>query len=283
MDPDEFKKHAEKLIREHNTTGMPDFEGYSPQEMRFILYDTFGPESPIQFTKMAAADYGRVPMLNQVKYLLHLIRAGGEIKLTTKGYLPTKIVKEIYGQGFLKDEYIENGIAKLYKETDSMSINLTHILLKLAGLVKKRNEKLSLTKNALDILGDDDALLRLIFLTFAQRFNWAYYDGYGEEKIGQLGYGFSLILLSKYGNEKRLDSFYAEKYFRALPVLLNLLEPTYDTLEAYAARCYSLRTFDRFLVYFGLIDICMEGDWTDRKKYIAKTALLDQFITCNPA
>lgn len=119
-------------------------------------------------------------------------------------------------------------------------------------------------------------------MTFATKFNWAYYDGYGENQIGQLGYGFSLILLSKYGQEKQLDSFYAERYFEGYPQLLESIEPDYDTLERYTARCYSIRTFERFLDYFGLITIEEEGKGLDSIKYISKTDLFDRLIKCTP-
>ena len=177
---------------------------------------------------------------------------------------------------------IEHGISKLYKETDSMTVNLTRILIELGGLAKKRNGKLSLTKSSKSILADNHALLKLIFQTFATKFNWAYFDGYGDNQIGQLGYGFSLILLSKYGQEKHLDSFYAEKYFKAFPQLLDSLEPNYGTLERYSTNCYSIRTFKRFLDYFGLINIEEQGTGLDAKIYITKTDLFDRLIKCTP-
>jgi len=34
-----------------------------------------------------------------------------------------------------------------------------------------------------------------------EKFNWAHLDGYGENNIGELKFGFSLILLNKYGAE----------------------------------------------------------------------------------
>lgn len=125
-------------------------------------------------------------------------------------------------------------------------------------------------------------LLRLILLTFAKKFNWAYYDGFGENQIGQLGWGFSLILLSKYGNEKRLDSFYVEKYFKAYPNLLETIEPDYGTLERYSTSFYSIRTFDRFLDYFGLIKIDKEGSGLVTKNYFTKTDLFDKLINISP-
>ena len=282
MDLRDLQRHIDQVMNEQNNRSIPEFEGYSSFEMHKILHSTFAIDSPLKLQKLSESDYRKIPILNQVKYLTDLIDKKGEIKLTNKGFLPTKIVSDLYSQGFLKEEHIEKGISKLYKETDSMVINLTRILVELAGLAKKRNGKLSLTKSTQKIIGDNEELLRQIFLTFTNKFNWAYYDGYGENQIGQLGYGFSLILLSKYGQEKRLDSFYANKYFKAYPKLLVSLEPTYGSLEEYSTNCYSVRTFDRFLDYFGLINIDEQGKGLDSITYITKTDLYDRLIKCTP-
>lgn len=278
-----MQKHIDEAIKAQNNRPTPHFEGYSPAEMHQILYYTFGAESPLQLKTATDEDYRRVPILSQVKYLAGLIEESGALKLTAKGFLPTKVVADIYQQGFLKEDHIESGISKLYKETDAITINLTRILVEMTGLVKKRNGKLSLTKKGTKIMGDDHELLRLLLLTFATKFNWAYYDGYQEERIGQLGYGFSLILLSKYGAEKRLESFYAERYFKAFPQLLQSIQPTsYRTPMEYATGCYAVRTFERFLDYFGWIEIEEEGRRLERKTYIRKTGLFDRFIQCLP-
>lgn len=282
MDLKNIQRQIDQEMNEQSNRPIPQFEGYSPFEMHKVLHFTFAIDSPLKLQKLSDTDYTKIPILNQIKYLTDLIDKNGEIKLTNKGFLPTKIVSDLYSQEFLKDEHIEKGISKLYKETDSMTINLTRILVELAGLIKKRNGKLSLTKSSQKILGDNEELLRRIFLTFTNKFNWAYYDGYEEYQIGQLGYGFSLILLSKYGQEKRLDSFYAERYFKAYPRLLDSVEPNYGTLERYSTNCYSVRTFDRFLDYFGLINIEEEGKGLDSIKFISKTDIYDRLIKCTP-
>lgn len=282
MDIDDIQRHINAMMNERNDRGIDDFEGYSPFEMETILHFTFSLNSPIQLQRPNDLDFKRIPLLNQIRYLTDLIAKKGELKLTQKGFLPTNVVSDLYAQGFIKDELVESRISKLYKEEDCMIINLTRILIELSGLVKKRNGKLSLTKSAEKVLSDNYEFLRLIFMTFAIKFNWAYYDGFGENRIGQLGYGFTLILLSKYGQEKRPDSFYAEKYFRAFPRLLESLEPHYDTLEGWSTRCYSVRTFERFLDYFGLILIEKEGKRLDSKTYITKTDLYDKLIKSTP-
>lgn len=282
MNFEQISKHIDQIMKQQNNRSIAEFEGYSPFEMHQILHFTFEPESPLKLQKLSDSDYKKIPILNQIKYLMNLIDRSGELKLTKRGFLPTKVVSELYQKGFLKDEFIDKGYAKLYKETDSLSVHLTRILLELAGLTKKRHGKLSLTRSSKKILQNNFDLLRLILLTFATKFNWAYNDGYGENQIGQLGYGFSFILLSKYGEDKRLDSFYSKKYFKAFSRTFETSEPIYGTREEYNHSCYSIRTFDRFLDFFGLITIEKEGRGFDSIKYIAKTDLFDKLIKCMP-
>ncbi len=281
-DIEEIQKYFNKKMQDRNNQGLPDFEGYSPMEMQFILYNTFEANSPIQLMNVNDSDYERIPILNQVKYLLRIIEEQEELKLTNKGFLPTKIVSELYKQGFIRDELIESGISKLYKETDCKTINLTRILIEISGIVKKRYNKLSLTKTGKSIINNDFKLLLLIFKTFGTKFNWAYYDGYGQNNIGQLGFGFTLMLLSKYGTEKRIDKFYSDKYFMAFPQLIDeISESRFGTKPEKAGRCYSIRIFDRFLDYFGLIKIEKESIW-DADKFITKTELFDRIIKVRP-
>lgn len=282
MDIKELQYHLDKISHEHNNRPMPEFEGYSPSEMHQILHDPFGERSPIRLNRLSGPEYEQIPMLSMVKYLAGLIEDAGEIKLTKKGFLPVKIVSDLYKQGFYKEYYIEKGRGKLYKEMDALSVHLTRILSGLAGLTKKRKGKLSLTKSSARVLADNHTLLHLLLATFISKFNWAYMDRYGENQIGQLGCGFSIILLSKYGSEKRLDTFYAEKYFRAFPILLEGIEPAFGTLKMYTDACYILRTFEIFLSYFGLVRVIKEGSWLDSETYIQKASLLHRLVKYLP-
>jgi hypothetical protein len=282
MDLGYLQKHIDLVMNEHNNREIPDFEGYSPFEMHHILHSTFEGNSLIILQKLADSDFLKCPMFNLVKYYLDLVKNLGEIKLTAKGFLPTKIVHEIYSQGFLEEYQILSGISKLYKETDSLTVNLTRLLAELASLTKKRNGKVSLTKTGERIASNNQELLELIFKTMTQKFSWAYYDHYKDQQIGQFGFGFSLILLSKYGGEKRLDNFYSDKYLKAFPQFLESIIPTYGTVEQYVGNCYSLRTMERFLSFFGLIEIEKHGKVLDRKKLIIKTELFDKLIKVRP-
>lgn len=284
MNLDDIQRELDKQMHEQNNRPIPEFEGYSPNEMHQIIHFTFGRDCPIQLHSMSDSDFQKIPIFNQIKYLLDLIEKSGEMQLTKQGFLPIKVVSELYAQGFLKDELIEKGFVKLYKEMNSMSLNLTRILVELSGLVKKRKGKFSLTKVGAKTIKSKPELLKTIIETFSQKFNWGFYDNYENSNVGQMGLGFSLILLSKYGKERRLDSFYAEKYFKAFPNLINsnvqLSNYGYDS----PINCYSIRLFDRFLQYFGIITIEQEGGYFSRSpKYITKTDVFDMLIKVKPS
>jgi hypothetical protein len=278
------KKGIEASIILRNNSPIEDFEGFSPADMSYLIYETFSPDSPFQIKNNIPNNIlDQIPFLLQIEYLLERLSDYGELKLTAKGFLPTTLVKEIYEQGLIKDEAIEHGITKLYAETSSQPIHLTRLITELAGFTKKRYNKLSLTKTWRDKLlkkNRQDIFIQT-FATFAQKFNWGYFDGYSSQATGQLGYAFSLFLLSKYGDNERPDSFYSEKYLRAFPSLIDLFKDdkwVTDINKSFNS-CYSIRTFDRFLEYFNLINCRCEGrQYHDLKKFVKKSAIFDDIV-----
>ncbi len=272
---DYIEKYVIEAINKRNNEPITHFEGYSPSEMQFILYNTFDSKSTIQFVKAKEDTYLNIPIFKQVKFLFNLIREQKELKLTNKGFLPTKIVAELYKKGYMKDYFIENGISKLYKESDVPTINLAKILIELSTLVKKRNNKLSLTKKGIEQIDNSHLLFKNIFETFATKFNWSYLDGFSNDEIGQSGFGFTLILLEKYGNEYRKPEFYAEKYLNAFDFKTKKSELEF---VGNPKRTYLVRTFERFLDYFGFT----EYDSNEKNPKVKKTKVFDELITIRP-
>ena len=284
MNPDKKSIEAAKILIDNSP--IEDFEGFSSSEMRYLIITPFSQDSPFQINKkISNSILDQIPIFNQIEFLLNKINEVGELKLTATGSLPTALVKEIYNLRLIKDEDIESGITKLYAETSSQPVQLTRLISEMAGFTKKRYNRLSLTKTCRDKLvkNNRQVIFETIFSTFAFKFNWGYYDGYESQAAGQMGFPFSLFLLSKYGDQERLDSFYSEKYLRAFP---GLIDEFYDNLNwaRDASKsfnsCYSIRTFDRFLKYLNLITIRTEGRlYHDSKKFIKKTAIFDDVMT----
>jgi len=282
---EDLNRKMGEFFRTQNNTPRADFEGYSSLEMHKILHFTFDGDSPIQFSKLVPQDYEQIPILRQVKRLTEIIAQNGQIKLTAAGYLPVKVVQELYPLG-APDNLIESGVAKLGKEADCIPVHQARVLTEMAGIIKKRKGVLTLTTAGTNVIADDSKLFDSIFKGFCQKFNWQYFDYYSDDihsgAIGQLGFGFSLILLSKYGDTERSEKFYANKYISAFPAVLKNVQPTYSTVEGYCSDCYCLRTFDRFLYHFGLVEI-KKGDRIEQKEsYVRKSSLFDKLISLLP-
>jgi hypothetical protein len=280
---DDIRRQIAASMIIHNTSPIEDFEGLSPADMRYILYEPFSIDSPLKFKKhIPDKILDQIPILIQTEYLLDRIDNLGEIKLTSTGTLSTQMVKEFYNQGFIKDYGIEKGYTKLYGEASCLPVHLTRIIVELSGFVKKKRGKLSLTKTWKDklISKNRQDILFQIFSTYSQKFNWSYLDGYPSQQTAQLGFAFSLLLISKYGNMERRDNFYSEKYLKAFPKLsLDFNTGQLKEVNRDFHDCYSYRTFDRFLEYFKLTETRIEGNYfTDRKEFIKKTALFSEII-----
>ncbi|MEO6132646.1 MAG: hypothetical protein ABIQ02_12420, partial [Saprospiraceae bacterium] len=201
------------------------------------------------------------------------------VKMTAKGFLPMELVKDVYSQGLMKEYFIDKYKKnKTLRELDSYTVHLTRLLLEVAGLTKKRKGKLSLTKKGEELINDPHGLLIHLLGAISFRFNLGYFDGYGQNNIGRLGWAFTVILLSKYGRTERPEFFYAEKHFNAFPAMVNEAESHFSHDQQITAyRCYSLRTFEHFLQHLGVINLIFER-YFDEVRFISATDLLWQMF-----
>lgn len=270
---EEINGYLADFMENRNNLPREEFEGYSPHEMAFILDRTFEKGSPLELKSMTDADCRQIPLFRQVYYLFETIAAGKGIKLTANGNLPRNVVTEMYALGAPED-FIEKGITKLRRENDSISVQMAHGIAKIIGAIKVRNNTLLLTKKGEKFLLDNPELANALVRAVCCEYQPGYFDLMRAERTGQLGVGFTLILLNKYGSEKRPDLFYADKYFKAFPDLLD---------EREGAHCYSLRMFDRMLYHLGIIAKEEKNAYApDSKKFIEKTSLFDKMIVCLP-
>ena len=278
---DDIQQYLNKFMERENNLGRAQFERYSPIEIEYLIHYPFEPNSPIALLKGTDSDYDKIPILNQVKYLLNRINETKSIKLTQAGYLPTKLVRVTLDQNFLNlNDPERNFIAN--KELDSPFLHLTMNLMTISGLVKKQKGTISLPGKTKRILDNNEALFRKIFETFVLKYNWAYNTWGNEEKIGQLGFGFTLVLISKYGNIYRPYSFYAQKYFTAFPALLSSVNSLYGSSQEFAYEIYRLRSFTSQNKYFNLFDVQDNEDWKNPKVLVKKSVLFDRLIKCEP-
>ena len=268
---DDIRKELERRMKAHNAGAIDDFDGLTPNEMATLQHQFPNSKTPLGIRKLSEKDLEQCPMLMQVRYLIDKMKGGNHIELTKTGALKPALAKEIYALGYLKDEWIEQGISKFVKEGDVFNLSLTRILLQISSLAKKRKDTLSLTKKGEEFADDGNAILKELIDTLISKFNWAYGDGFDSEDIGKINPGYSFYLLKKYGDKERTAEFYAELYFKALPMLL--ME---DKETSY--RCYISRTFRSYFLYFGFIEIKERNHWSD-PIILKKTPFFDALIS----
>jgi hypothetical protein len=281
MNLEEINKRIKVEMDLRNNQPVEEFEGRTPKEMYYILYNTYHPDSPFQFSaNVSSGLLDNVPLLKMTTFFLETLQESQSIKLTPKGNLPLKYVKPIYELGLFPNRFIDSGYRSLRSEEDSHHIHVMRLLCQLTGLVKKRSGKLSLTAKGKTLLKQENRLelFKDLFVTYTTKFSWAYNDRYGDHPVGQLGFAFSVELVAKYGRKKHPAEFYGYKYVLAFPKILDYIDPHwYTTAEDQVVNCFSLRTFEFFMNMFGLVELEEVGeDRISARLYVKKTPLLDQ-------
>ena len=248
------EKEVEKLIYQYNNKSEEKFSGLSPFELHEIIHHPFGIKSAIQIQdKIDSQTLNQIPFFRICEEFLKILQRDKYIKLTPLGALPKKVMVELYEYKFITDSLIESGSSKLSREQDSIAIQNARYVCEIAKLVKKREGKLSLTKNGEKLLENRESLFKLILTTFSFDFNWSINDGYPDEPIAQYGNLYTIYLLLKYGNESRENKFYTKKYLIVFEKFLDLFDDLdYSSAEIQFSNCYELRSLYRFTDWFGL-------------------------------
>ncbi len=244
----------------------------------------FEETSPLQLRRLEESEYQQIPMLNSVRRLAEIIEQRGEIKLTRKGCLPRDVVVDLYQRAFFPktSSYNLTDFRKVLHEGDLLTVSLTRLLLERAELTHKKHGKLMLAEKWSAVKQDNESVLRLVFESFTQKINWSCLDQFPSERVGQHGFAVSLALVDRFGEQPLSTDRCAEAYYNFFPFLReDFLNSSPGPAEKIAWRCYSLRTFERFLAYFGLVKVHRDEKVYVGSVEIAKTDLFNKFIAVN--
>jgi hypothetical protein len=256
-----------------NNTPEEDFLGLSPNDMHDLLYNTFGEDSPLKISASLSDEIlDHIPFFRLTEEFLKLLARDKKIKLTPLGALPKKVLTELYTHRLILSEGVESGIHTLTREHDWNALEMTHYNLLQSRLIRRINGKLVLTKEASKLLlpANRAKLFTKILQAYTEKLSWSAIDGYPEVPVGNLGWGFTILLLLKYGSEPREMKFYSNKYLKAFPFFMrDFQNPYFGTPEEYFMKCYTLRSFPRFLEWWGFVEI--EKDKTRRDSENLKT------------
>lgn len=267
----------ERRIKGYNASPLEAFAGLSPMEMHTLIYQPFSEGAPVTWRERVQGKIlDQVPFLQLAHALMVFISEAKALKLTKKGNLPAKLVRELYGLNWLPDPMVESGISKLVGEDDWLGIQALKQVLLFSGLVKKRQNHLGLTKRGKTYLAEPSfELLRILFETHQQKFNIAWSDGYPSCPEIQHFTGYTLYLLLRRGGIARPVDYYGQAFLIAFPQLVEAFQPSsFGPAQEEFRQCYSLRSFERFLLFYGLVELSIPERLPRRDQEVEATPVL---------
>lgn len=228
-----------------------------------MFYRPLEEDCPVRLQKQTDSQIEQIPLMRQVLHLMSFLSAS-ELKLTAKGYIPPKIVEELYLMG---ERSWNSDWFKQKSEPKTEEVQVLRVVLKECGLIKTRLSKMSLTAKGKRLLADKNELMRTVMLFLLRDYNTGWLDLYEDMEVGNVGRLYSLWLLHRYGAEWRHTDFYTGEYAKAYPMLNDY-------------RAYGFRVFNRL---FHLIGLCKVNEREEDRgpgwgKKVIKTDVLEMMF-----
>ena len=261
------------------------FLGYCKYQIEEIHDHWWERDNGVAYVKEQESeeDFLQIPLVAQYMRLMELCAAG--VKLTPNGFLPNKVVAEIYPLG-PKESRIEEGRVSLGKHSNCYILCQTYELFLRTGFVKKRNGVLSLTKKGKEFLSSPEGLFRELLRGMATEYDTEMLDVHDFLPMNNM-VQMLCALLAKYGKEFRPVDDYADAYAACNPILASYLrEDRPEKVRHYARRAFCVRLINRFFEWFGLVEFkhCKygPGNILINPDMVKTTELFDKFIGINP-
>lgn len=239
VDINHINAHAQLLMQRHNGAPQADFNGLSSSEMHNLIYNPFGENCIVKLNRLDSGQYSQIPLIRQTLYLLNTL-AETDLKLTKLGWLPLKIVKEIYALG-QPEYFLEQFGYKRINESDAPSVGMSRAILEILSWIKVRKGILSLTAKGKAALKDIDEAANTILYYALCKVGTHHFDLYDDDRIGFYGIAYSVWLLNKFGGEWHSESFYLNQYLKVFH-------------DFAASKAYGTRVFHRLFYWLGIIE-----------------------------
>ena len=261
---DDISSHLGEIMQAQNAVPKPDFKGFSSEQMHQMLNRPLEVGCPVQLRRLTDEQIEQIPLMRQTLHLMNAL-SSTELKLTMQGYIPPKMVAELYELG---SHSWDSDWYKQKSELKTEEVQVLRVTLKECGLIKTRTGKMSLTAKGKQLLADHNELLRTMILFLLRDYDTGWLDLCEDNVVGNFGRLYSLWLLHHYGEDWRSTRFYADEYNKAFPMLN-------------AENGYEYRVFNRLFRFIGVCEINESDDFKgqDWGREARKAALLDQMFT----
>ncbi|MCF7918306.1 MAG: hypothetical protein K9N06_00150 [Candidatus Cloacimonetes bacterium] len=242
------------------------YEGYADWEISNLIRGCFRKYSSVHIRKRIPEEVlDQIPVLVLVQLYLEKIDIAGGLNLSETYRNEEDIEAELNRHPAARKidfhSNRKNPALEIEVELSDFIISFCHE----SKLTKDVKSKRYISRKGRSLLKNGNKLLRNLLHFFTYEYFPGGWDEFGDTVTGQLGIGFSLILLNKYGYEKRTDNFYAKKYLDVFPQLIEPAELnlTGKKLRDHYAMIYRYRFFNFYCRLFNLIE---EYDASKKKK-----------------
>ncbi len=237
-------------------------------------------DQPVAFNPLLdSAQASSTHFLSYFTDFLRTLQERGRVRLTAKGSLPVKLVKELFyerGYDFAQAEWRSENVRR---EADAWFLGQLHDLAGLTGLIKHRENTLCLTKKGEMFLQSPGAENYYTLLwDYLAAFNLGHEQG--REPLPYDLYPYLFGLLAQFGDREREIGFYADKLLEIDPFLIDDEDGEVQARYWFGYRLYS-RVMQRLFAEFGLVQTRSEQDkgqaFQDRC-FVQRTPLFDQVL-----
>jgi hypothetical protein len=275
---DEANQLLSVMMNNFNTLPKSPFLGLSPAQIHNILYSPFNLHNDVFiFECQDIHKIKEVPLFKHSLYLLNKMKEEGEIKATQIGNIPRALVREMYHEFFSNERYARMPNT----EDDILAVSRVRHILDIAGLIKKRSNKFSLTKKGENLLQENKwpELFQEVVLTFMNQWNWACGDRYSDLALIQRSAVFNILLIHKECQDWTHDKELGQYYLEAFPALINEASDYFGP-EKEIINCFSSRFLSRVCLPLGLLELREEkGEKVyDRKQYFRVTQFFVKYF-----
>lgn len=264
---DELNIVAEHKMQAANNLPVPDFCGLSPTQMANWLYSPFNELEWV--TISTPEDLSRSPVMRYLALILdEAMQNDGSFKATTKGNLPTKLVRQASDElpQFAVSRYPTHISISEYCGTNEDKFNALHysrVLAEIAGIIYRRSGRYHVKKTAQKQYQKQG--INAFFIPMLEaatvKYNWGYLDGWEHAMDLRKFWLFMLWRLQSHGSVDQL----IEEVATAFPnVLLECSSEEYLSPSQLLGTLIESRFIDRFLQFWGFVTI-------ERKRYVSET------------
>ena len=83
VDMNRINECLQEITRRHNSMPLSDFNGLSPEEMRYIIYYPFSSRCVVNINNLGKEQYDRIPLVRQALFILNKLSEAHKARMAS--------------------------------------------------------------------------------------------------------------------------------------------------------------------------------------------------------